>query len=191
MKKFLTVSLFVLIFVLAFSFTATAAFKDLGDDFVGEKEFTIVSFQTLSGLLTNDEKLTEFEDDLFWIASQKDKFNTKYVSFMGTIATAPNDSYQSVVQKGGGTIAQLVELTRNSEYLTLGASPRASIAAAHAAQATAYLSGRDYVTPDDVKKIFKAVTAHRVMISTRTRAEGHDAQWVIGRIMSSVKVPVI
>ena len=88
-------------------------------------------------------------------------------------------------------IAQLVELTRNSEYLTLGASPRAAIAAAHAAQAAAYIAGRDYATPDDVKKIFRAVTAHRVIISTRTRAEGHDAQWVIGRIMSSVKVPVI
>ncbi len=88
-------------------------------------------------------------------------------------------------------IAQLTELTRDSEYLTLGASPRASIASARAAQAAAYLAGRDYVTPDDVKRVFKAVVAHRVIISTRTRAEGHDAQWVIGRIMSSVKVPVI
>ena len=88
-------------------------------------------------------------------------------------------------------IAQLIELTRNSEFLTLGARPRAAIATAHAAQATAYLTGRDYVTPDDVKKVFKSVTAHRVMISTRTRAEGHDAQWVIGRILRIVKVPVI
>ena len=88
-------------------------------------------------------------------------------------------------------IAQLIELTRSSEHLTLGASPRAAIATAHAAQAAAYLAGRDYVTPDDVKRVFKAVTAHRVIISTRTRAEGHDAQWVIGRILSSVTVPAI
>jgi len=97
----------------------------------------------------------------------------------------------SICEQVVSYIAQLIELTRSSEYLTLGASPRAAIAAAHAAQAAAYLAGRNYVTPDDVKKVFKAVTAHRVMISTRTRAEGHDAQWVIGRIMSGVKVPVI
>lgn len=88
-------------------------------------------------------------------------------------------------------IAHLIELTRESEYLTLGASPRAAIAAAQASQAAAYLAGRDYVTPDDVKKVFKPVIAHRVMLATRTRAEGHDAQWVIERIMKSVKVPII
>ncbi len=88
-------------------------------------------------------------------------------------------------------IAQLIELTRTSEYLTLGASPRAAIAAAQAAQASAYLAGRDYVTPDDVRKIFRAVISHRVIIATRTRAEGHDAQWVIDRIMRTVKVPAI
>jgi len=88
-------------------------------------------------------------------------------------------------------IAHLIELTRENEYLTLGASPRAAIAAAKAAQAAAYLAGRDYVTPDDVKKVFQAVTAHRVIVSTRTRAEGHDAMWVIKRIMNSVTVPTI
>lgn len=88
-------------------------------------------------------------------------------------------------------IAQLIELTRTSEYLTLGASPRAAIAAAQAAQASAYLAGRDYVIPDDVRKIFRAVISHRVIIATRTRAEGHDAQWVIDRIMRTVKVPAI
>lgn len=88
-------------------------------------------------------------------------------------------------------IAELIELTRDNEYLALGASPRAAIAAAQAAQAAAYMAGRDYATPDDVKRVFKAVTAHRVIVSTRARAEGHDAQWVIERIMKSVRVPVI
>lgn len=88
-------------------------------------------------------------------------------------------------------IAQLIELTRESEFLTLGASPRAAIAAARAAQAAAYIAGRNYVSPDDVKKIFKPVIAHRVITATRTRAEGHDALWVIERIMKSVRVPVI
>ncbi len=97
----------------------------------------------------------------------------------------------SICEEVVSYIAQLIELTRTSEYLTLGASPRAAIAAAQAAQAAAYLADRDYVTPDDVKRVFRPVVAHRVIVSTRTRAEGHDAQWVVGRIMSSVKVPVI
>ncbi len=88
-------------------------------------------------------------------------------------------------------ITTLIELTRTNEYLTLGASPRASISVARASQAAAYLAGRDYVTPDDVKKVFYAVIAHRLILSMRTRAEGHDAQWVIRRIMSTVKVPAI
>ncbi len=88
-------------------------------------------------------------------------------------------------------ITDLIELTRDNEFLVLGASPRAAIATARAAQATAYLDGRDYVTPDDVRKIFKFVIAHRLIVSTRTRAEGHDAQWVIRRLMSTLKVPVI
>ncbi len=88
-------------------------------------------------------------------------------------------------------IATLIELTRENEFLTLGASPRAAIAAARASQAAAYLEGRDYVTPDDVKRVFDAVIAHRLIVSTRTRAEGHDAHWVIRRIMSTVKVPTI
>lgn len=88
-------------------------------------------------------------------------------------------------------ITDLTELTRDNEYLVLGASPRAAIAVARAAQATAYLDGRDYATPDDVRKIFRTVVAHRLIVSTRTRAEGHDAQWVIRRIMSTLKVPVI
>lgn len=124
MKKILSVLLFTLIVVMAFSFTASAAIKDFDDDFVDEKEFTIASFQGLSGLLTSKEKIKEFEDNLFWMTSKKDDFNTKYVSFMGNIATSAKDTYASVVQKGGKSIADLVELNKadvewNAQYIGL------------------------------------------------------------------------
>jgi len=115
MKKILSLLLFVLTVITAVSLTATAAIKDFGEDYVSEKEFTVASFQNLSGLLTSKEKIADLEDDLFWLTAMKDKFNTKYVSFNGPIATGAKDTYQSVVQKGGGTIDGLVELNKKDE----------------------------------------------------------------------------
>ncbi|MBE6754658.1 MAG: MoxR family ATPase [Ruminococcaceae bacterium] len=90
-----------------------------------------------------------------------------------------------------GYITELVGLTRTSEDLLLGASPRAAIALTRAAQATAYIDGRDYVAPDDVKRVFIPVMAHRVVASAKARAAGHDARWIISRIRNSVTVPVL
>ena len=88
-------------------------------------------------------------------------------------------------------IVSLISLTRESEDLVLGASPRAALALTGAAQAAAYVSGRDYVTPDDVKKVWEPVVTHRVVASAKARAAGHDAAWVVRRILSSVKVPML
>lgn len=88
-------------------------------------------------------------------------------------------------------ISELVEATRKSEELLLGASPRASIAIARAAQARAYIEGRDYVRPDDVKKIFVPALAHRVMLSAKARAAGHTAEQVVMRIRMGITVPVV
>ncbi len=88
-------------------------------------------------------------------------------------------------------IVALVSSTRESEELLLGASPRASIALTRAAQAAAYISGRDYVTPDDVKRVWEPVMIHRVVVSAKARATGHDAAWVIRRIRSNTAVPML
>jgi MoxR-like ATPase len=63
-------------------------------------------------------------------------------------------------------ILDLVESTRNSDDLHLGVSPRGALALTQAAQASALLNGRDYVTPDDVKSLFGPVCAHRVISKT-------------------------
>ena len=63
-------------------------------------------------------------------------------------------------------ILDLVEATRESDELHLGVSPRGALALTQAAQASALLNGRDYVTPDDVKGLFIPVAAHRVISKT-------------------------
>lgn len=85
----------------------------------------------------------------------------------------------------------LCAATRDNEQLLLGASPRAAIALARASQAAAFIGGRDYVTPDDVKKVFMPVMVHRFIPSARARAEGHGSEWIAGRVMRSVKVPAL
>jgi len=61
-------------------------------------------------------------------------------------------------------LLQLVESTRVHPDLALGASPRASLAMTRAAQAAAFLAGRDFVTPDDVKELIEPVLAHRLVL---------------------------
>jgi MoxR-like ATPase len=63
-------------------------------------------------------------------------------------------------------VLDLVEATRNDEQLHLGVSPRGAIALTSAAQAAAVLQGRDYVTPDDVKRLFIPCCSHRVVSKT-------------------------
>jgi MoxR-like ATPase len=63
-------------------------------------------------------------------------------------------------------ILDLIEATRESDELHLGVSPRGALALTQAAQASALLNGRDFVTPDDVKALFIPVCAHRVISKT-------------------------
>lgn len=87
-------------------------------------------------------------------------------------------------------ITEIVDKTRNSEYVTLGASPRASLALARGAQATAYLNGRDFVQPDDVKRIVKPMLCHRLILSPEARAAKMSEEKVVAAIMTKTKVPV-
>ncbi len=88
-------------------------------------------------------------------------------------------------------IVSLVSQTRENEELVLGASPRAALALTAAAQAAAYVNGRDYVTPDDVKRVWEPVMIHRVVASAKARAAGRDAAWVIKHIRSHTIVPTL
>ena len=70
-----------------------------------------------------------------------------------------------------------------------GASPRASIVLALAARANAFLEGRDYATPGDVKRIAHPVMRHRVIPTYEAEAEGRSSDQLIGRVLESIPVP--
>jgi len=86
-------------------------------------------------------------------------------------------------------IAKLVENTRNNGDLMLGASPRASLAILRAAKAIAAMSGRDFVTPDDVKYVAYPVLNHRIILTAEREIEGVEIEDVIKEIAEKVEVP--
>jgi len=88
---------------------------------------------------------------------------------------------------------QIVEKTRNSEFLSLGVSPRGSLALLRACQSRAYVQGRDYCLPDDVKRLTAPVLAHRVVANQRaasTLRRNEEAEKVLQDILDSVEVPL-
>lgn len=86
-------------------------------------------------------------------------------------------------------IVALVETTRRAEGVLIGVSPRGSIALTQAACAAAILQGRDYVIPDDVKKLAVSVLAHRIVMKSRSGLEGASATDVVEKVLRTVKVP--
>ncbi|MDT0540858.1 MoxR family ATPase [Croceitalea sp. P059] len=86
-------------------------------------------------------------------------------------------------------IAEIIAKTRNHPHLYLGASPRASIAAMHCAKAFAAIKGRDFVTPEDVKKALVPILNHRVILTPEREMEGMTTESVIKMISESVEIP--
>jgi MoxR-like ATPase len=82
-----------------------------------------------------------------------------------------------------------VGLPELRSHIAFGASPRASIFLVQAARAHAYLRGRSYVVPEDVKAMAYDVLRHRVLLTFEAEAEDMDAERVIGRILEAVTVP--
>lgn len=87
-------------------------------------------------------------------------------------------------------IADIVEATRNSEYLRFGASPRGSLGLMRSAQALAAIRGRNYVLPDDVKYLTLPVIAHRVVLKDEEILRGKSAKQLLRKILDNVSVPV-
>ncbi len=86
-------------------------------------------------------------------------------------------------------IAEIVAKTRNHPHLYLGGSPRASIATLNSAKAFAAINGRDFVTPEDVKKALVPVLNHRVILTPEREMEGMSTENVIKMITESVEIP--
>ncbi|AST91527.1 AAA family ATPase [Sutcliffiella cohnii] len=86
-------------------------------------------------------------------------------------------------------VLQIVRKTRETEAIRIGASTRAGISIGKAAQAWAFLSGRDYVTPDDVKIVARPSLRHRVQLSPQVELEGATVDQVLEEIVGSIPVP--
>ena len=86
-------------------------------------------------------------------------------------------------------IVRIVEATRNAEGVILGSSPRSSIALLKSSCAYALLNGRDYVIPDDVKKMAPFVLYNRIIMRGRVGVSDNTAQNVIKNILNSERVP--
>ena len=88
-------------------------------------------------------------------------------------------------------IVKLTQTTRESEEVTMGASPRASLWLAVASKAHALLQGRDYVNPGDIQRVARDVLRHRVSVSPEWQFEGIDADAIITRVLQNIEVPSI
>jgi MoxR-like ATPase len=86
-------------------------------------------------------------------------------------------------------IVELMTQTRRHPEVSLGASPRGSLVLYRTAQARAAMSGRDYVTPDDVKALAPVCLAHRMIVSPSARIKDISAESVLTEILNSVPVP--
>lgn len=87
-------------------------------------------------------------------------------------------------------IVALLNATRTSELIKLGASPRAGIAMLRAVKALAYLEGRGYVVPDDVRRMLPAVVSHRLMLSPKGKSAFPNAEAVVEQVAMTVAAPV-
>jgi MoxR-like ATPase len=86
-------------------------------------------------------------------------------------------------------IVAVARATRTSPSVSLGVSPRGAVALLHAAKAWAWLAGKPFVTPDEVKAVAKAVLRHRLQLRPEVELEGGTADSVLDGVLATVPVP--
>ncbi len=105
---------------------------------------------------------------------------------------ALRDEIKSVTVKENilGYMEDIVKITREDARLLLGASPRALLSLLAASRARAFLQGRDFVKPDDVKAVAMQVLAHRLVLSAEARLQRASAEAILKELILKVKVPM-
>jgi MoxR-like ATPase len=88
-------------------------------------------------------------------------------------------------------ILEIVHASRSDEHIALGGSPRASIALFRTSQAMAALRGRNYVMPDDVKRVVGPVLCHRVILKPESRLRKITAEHVVNELVAEIAVPIL
>jgi MoxR-like ATPase len=135
-----------------------------------------------------DEKLIlrRFANDF----AQKSTENVSAVMTPGDIESCTSIIEQVFIREElMDYIATLVEHTRHNGDLALGASPRASLAILKASKAVAAMSGRAFVTPDDIRYVAHPVLNHRVILTPDREMEGMTTREVIDNILKKIEVP--
>ena len=86
-------------------------------------------------------------------------------------------------------VATSAAATRSHPSLQLGASPRGAIALVRAAQACAILAGRQYILPDDVRRMARSVLSHRLVLTPEARMKGTSPETILQQLLDSLPVP--
>ncbi|MGC9777933.1 MAG: MoxR family ATPase [Candidatus Heimdallarchaeota archaeon] len=86
-------------------------------------------------------------------------------------------------------IVEIVRRTRDNERIDIGSSPRGSLALLHLSRASAVINGRDFVNPDDVKKVVIPALSHRIILSTGSWLTGINPEDIVARELSKIKAP--
>lgn len=88
-------------------------------------------------------------------------------------------------------VIDIVNQTRNNEYIALGSSPRGSLAVCRAAQAWAYYIGRDFVLPEDIKKMLVPTLSHRILLKQEAKLKKMSALDILSSIIEKVHIPLV
>jgi MoxR-like ATPase len=88
-----------------------------------------------------------------------------------------------------GYVVDICRATRSAPSVSLGVSPRGATALMKTARAWAWLTGRDFVTPDDVKAMAIATLNHRIAVRTEAQMDGTTAAAVVGNVLATIPVP--
>jgi MoxR-like ATPase len=113
----------------------------------------------------------------------------KITEYIVSIVTATRPASTRAQYSGAAKIASAKDADGLYRYVSFGASPRASIALYRCSRILALFSGRDFVSPDDVKAAAYPALRHRIVLSYEAEADGLDADTVITRILSHVPIP--
>ncbi len=137
-------------------------------------------------------------DEIEILTRHAHKFNPRKLAEAGLLAVAtPEELRQAQAQVQDvhaspevlAYIVDLVQATRRSPSLQLGASPRGATALLASARSWAWLNGRDFITPDDVKALAHPTLRHRVILKAEAQFEGVNVEALIDSILATVPVP--
>ena len=137
----------------------------------------------------------DLEDEIEILKSQNERTGTQAEAINSVLSPEKLQEYREqtrkilVEEKILNYIASITVKSRTHPHLYLGGSPRASLSIMNAAKAFAAIAGRDFVTPEDVKRSVTPVMRHRVILSPEREMEGMTPETVIDMLVQSVEVP--